>query len=521
MSARETRGSILFSRYDDEDVFTRTIAKFLFFLCVFFIFVMVVLFFVNLRKLGFWVSFATSGTSCISASIAMTLIIKGKARAAASLLAVFQTIIIVLGGSMRTPELSLITVAFFAFPTLLLATVFSLRWVHVLVMGMLIAAIGLNYARLDVAAITTSPEIVGDMVRRGSIIVLFTLILLYAVSIITIRSLKLSLRISQDETRKSEQKNRYIMDLVRTIRNSYNQLTGAMSVTEEAVSNILTNMQTEAATIEQLVASIEEISSSTSSVEHATRDQNESVNDLSESINSLSRLIDSLQLFGTDLQKEFMTIAKLSSDGRSSTGELNEVNKRSLVNSENIQTIAGIIDDFFDKINLLSLNAAIEAARAGEHGRGFAVVADEIGKLADSSSSELKKIKDLIETSKSDVVFSNSIIDKIISFIESLGGTLNTVQVKAVETMKIISGQKELQGDMMLRNKNVYEKSQFIRDASSEQSLSIHEVARSIENTNSLVQENTRNAEALKLSYERMKKIADELKRIMDENDKL
>ena len=208
-------------------------------------------------------------------------------------------------------------------------------------------------------------------------------------------------------------------------------------------------------------------------------------------------------------------------DGRSSTGELNEVNKRSLINSENIQTIAGIIDDFFDKINLLSLNAAIEAARAGEHGRGFAVVADEIGKLADSSSSELKKIKDLIETSKSDVVFSNSIIDKIISFIESLGGTLNTVQVKAVDTMKIISGQKELQGDMMLRNKNVYEKSQFIRDASSEQSLSIHEVARSIENTNSLVQENTRNAEALKLSYERMKKIADELKRIMDENDKL
>ena len=46
-----------------------------------------------------------------------------------------------------------------------------------------------------------------------------------------------------------------------------------------------------------------------------------------------------------------------------------------------MQTIAGIIDDFFDKINLLSLNAAIEAARAAVNTEeGSRVVADEIGK---------------------------------------------------------------------------------------------------------------------------------------------
>lgn len=517
MSVSRIMESGLFYRYDGEDAFTRSFAKFLFFFSVFFFFMMGLLFFYTYKKLGLVSSFATSGTSCISTFIALILIVKGKARAAGVLISLFQTSVIIAGGFMRPPELNIVTVLLFSFPTILLATVFSFRWVHVLVMALLVSTVTINYYKLDVSAIVISPEIVKDMVLRGSVVLIVTLLLLYFIAIVTVRSLKLSLRISKKETKKSDEKNQYIMELISTIRNSYDELTGAMGVTDEAISNILLNIQTEAATIEELVASIEEISSSTTSVELATKDQNNSVNELGESISSLSRLIDSLQLFGSDLQHEFAAITKMSSAGRESSGSLNEVNKKTLANSENMQVIAEIIDDFFDKINLLSLNAAIEAARAGEHGRGFAVVADEIGKLADSSSSELKKIKDLIESSRSDVVFSNSIIEKIISLIESLSSSLNAVMLKAGDTMKVISGQKNIQGDMILRNKIVFEKSEFIKDASSEQSVAILEIAKSIENTNGLVQENTRHAESLNSSYDRMRKIADELKLVINE----
>lgn len=518
MSFQNMLDSRLFSRYKDEDAFTRSFAKFLFFLCIFFSFLMFILFFINFNRLGFIVSFATSGSSCISSAICITLILKGKARTAGAVLAIFQTSIIILGGLMRRPEVDIATVLLFAFPTVLLATVFSFKWVHIATTATIIAAIILNYLRLDISSIVTSPEIVENIVMRGTIIYIATIILLYSIAVITLRSTRVALKMSREEAKRSNEKNEYIMDMINTIRKSYNELTIAMGHTDQAISGIFMNIQTEAATIEQLVASIEEISSSTASVESATKDQNKSVNELSESIKSLSGIMDSLQMFGKELQNEFISIAKMSAAGRESSGSLNEVNKKTLANSENMQMIAEIIDDFFDKINLLSLNAAIEAARAGEHGRGFAVVADEIGKLADSSSSELKKIKDLIETGKSDVEFSNSIIEKIIRFIETLNSSLSNVQIKAIDTMKVIAKQKDVQGEMILRNKNVFEKSEFIKDASAEQSIAIQEIAKSIEDTNGLVQENTRNAESLNSSYNKMKDIAEELKRIM--NDK-
>lgn len=518
MHITDSMDTALFYRYKEEDPFTRSFAKFLFFISVFFFIMMTILFFFNLKKVGLVSSLATSGTSCTSAAIAMILIVKGKARWAGALLALLQTSIIILAGLMRTPELSLSTVAFFAFPTILLSTVFSYRYVHISVFITIIVTFILNALRFDISSVVTSPEIVRDIVIRGTVIIVFVSILLYCVSVVTIRSLRLALKISRDETKKSNEKNEYILELLGTIRNSYNELTDSMSVTDNALSKIFMNMETEAATIEQLVASTEEISSSTTSIELATKDQNTLVTELSESILSLSGLIDSLQMLGTDLQKEFTEIAKMSIDSRSSSDRLNEVNRKTLQNSENIQTIAVIIDEFFEKINLLSLNAAIEAARAGEHGRGFAVVADEIGKLADNSSSELKKIKGLIESSRADVEFSNSIIDKIIKFIESLNGSLKAVSKKAMDTLNYISRQKEIQGEMISRNKNVSEKSEFINTASSEQSIAIQEIAKSIENTNLMVQENTDNARSLDTSFHRMKKIADELKQIINQN---
>jgi len=62
-----------------------------------------------------------------------------------------------------------------------------------------------------------------------------------------------------------------------------------------------------------------------------------------------------------------------------------------------------VINEIVFQTKLLSFNASVEAARAGEHGKGFAVVAEEVGNLASMSGKAAEEIRNLLETSVSQV----------------------------------------------------------------------------------------------------------------------
>jgi methyl-accepting chemotaxis protein len=70
---------------------------------------------------------------------------------------------------------------------------------------------------------------------------------------------------------------------------------------------------------------------------------------------------------------------------------------------DEIKGKTAVINEIVFETRLLSVNASIEAARAGTHGKGFSIVAEEVGKLAAMSGRAAEEIKNLLESSISEV----------------------------------------------------------------------------------------------------------------------
>ncbi len=175
--------------------------------------------------------------------------------------------------------------------------------------------------------------------------------------------------------------------------------------TEELASQTTGQMQSIAASIEEMSASIGEISSNMSLSQQATDDIS----------------------------------VKIASSG--------EASDHLIETMESMEAVVGLIRDIADQVNLLALNATIEAARAGDAGKGFAVVASEVKNLANQTAQATDDIAEKISAVQ---VLTSNVADSIKDIVTSansvseyVGNVASAVNEQSAATGEISSNTQQ------------------------------------------------------------------------------
>lgn len=212
----------------------------------------------------------------------------------------------------------------------------------------------------------------------------------------------------------------------------------------------------------------EQVSTGAQTLAQGTTEQASAIEELSAEINEIYTTIVNNAEYAENAGSKAMQASKEVERGNMQMREMLSAMDEISNSSSEIGKIIKVIDDIAFQTNILALNAAVEAARAGAAGKGFAVVADEVRNLAGKSAEAAKQTTALIENSI-------NAINKGTMLAGEAGKSLAGIVDKTNETNELINE---------------------IVKASSQQTISVNQIRRGIEQISSVVQENAATAEA-------------------------
>lgn len=354
-------------------------------------------------------------------------------------------------------------------------------------------------------------------IRKAYFDYLFAVIFSFALCYLMIRINRRSNQVARDESDRNRSQFLTLQGLFQSIREMSTELAASSRSMAATAAVFAESTQSQAATAEEVSASIEEITSGIESVAVSSVSQNESVSGLIGLFETLSRgIADSGERIRMAMEKA-ASISERAISGGEMLSQMNESMSTIIASSRDMNGIVEIIRDIFDKINLLSLNAAIEAARAGDAGRGFAVVADEIAKLADQTGASLKEIDNLIKGNENEIRGGLSRLDMVVGIINEILSSLEAINGIMSEANDFMKEQLRVNKDVGERSRTVKRLAEEITRATGEQKSATDEIVRSVGLINEQAVSGAESAERMAASIEDISKMAATMKNRIQE----
>ena len=276
------------------------------------------------------------------------------------------------------------------------------------------------------------------------------------------------------------------------------KLSDASQELSASTSQQASAIQQTASSSEEMTAMVNKTAESAQSAQAITKQSLMAAGEGKKSIIDMANAIHEISLSNEDISSQ---VEKNNQDLTAIVGMINEINEKTKV-----------INDIVFQTKLLSFNASVEAARAGDSGKGFAVVAEEVGNLADMSGKAALDISKLLETSVQKVSQVADESQRKVATILKRGKDKVDVGVKVAKSCEVNLDQ------IVEKSNNSLERVIEINEASSQQSIGIHEIGKAIQELNSGIQQTantTQNvsgsASELKLHTTALKKLVQEL----------
>ncbi|TGN19265.1 methyl-accepting chemotaxis protein [Leptospira idonii] len=270
-------------------------------------------------------------------------------------------------------------------------------------------------------------------------------------------------------------------------------------------------VQTQAASIEEISASLTELSSNTENSAALVDTQNSKISELIHESDTLESILKQVMEDTDKITKQVETSSTYSRQVTTSVVELKDTMENVKVSFQKVEEVNQIMKEIADRTNLLALNASIEAARAGEYGRGFAVVAQEVGKLAESSAQNASIISKTIETSRSALRSGNTAAEDVTAKVSFQEKELSDIFTNTNVLKKKVTDQNELNSRMIDALRELGNISSQLSIVANEQKIGNEEVTKAIQVIEQAIQLVAENSKELQEQIEKLTKEADSL----------